>query len=147
LNCFLDTSAMIKIYHAEGGTTFMRGMYRDSNIFTVSELACLEFTSVMYRRCRAGDFNDEFRGELISRFSADQATRYQVVGVNSDIIEEAVRIVERVGAATPLRSLDAIQVACYIAYCDESTVFLSSDKRLNTIVETLGRTVIDPSLV
>lgn len=144
MNYFLDTSAIIKIYHGEGGTVFMRGLYRDSHAFTISELASLEFTSVMYRRCRAGDFGGTFRGELISRCKGDQKTRYQVVGVNSDIIEEAARIVELVGSEVSMRSLDAIQVACFVTYCDEKTVFLSSDKKLNAVVQAIGRSVVDP---
>jgi len=145
LNYFLDTSAIIKIYHSEGGTEFMRGLYRAGHNLTISELASLEFTSVMYRRCRAGDFGEELRGQLISRFNLDQETRFQVVGITSDVIDEATEVIKRVGAKTPLRSLDAIHIACHNIYCDEKTIFLSSDKRLNTVVEALGRTVVDPS--
>ena len=76
MNYFLDTSAIIKIYHSEVGTEFMRGLYRGPLNFTISELASLEFTSVMYRRCRAGDFGEELRGQLLSRFNLVQEKHF-----------------------------------------------------------------------
>lgn len=123
----------------------MRSLYRGNDELRFSELAQLEFLSVMSRKCRAGEFSNEFRRDLISRFSHDRASRFKVLSISAPVIEEAAIVIGTAGETTPIRSLDAIQAACYNVYCDIGVVLLSSDKRLNLVVERSGRSVLDPA--
>jgi predicted nucleic acid-binding protein len=49
---YLDTSALVKIYHREIGTETMLRLYRGSDTLFISELAKIELLSTVYRKYR-----------------------------------------------------------------------------------------------
>lgn len=61
MNLFLDTSAIIKLYHNEEGTVNLVKFLKQSNsqnlILTISELAEIEFRSAFLKRVRTKEFN------------------------------------------------------------------------------------------
>jgi predicted nucleic acid-binding protein len=48
INFFIDTSALIKIYHKEVGTEEMLTIYKGSDTLAISELAKIELLSSIY---------------------------------------------------------------------------------------------------
>jgi len=50
MKCYLDTSSLVKIYHAERGSSQILDMYRSDKTICVSELSVLELLSTLYRK-------------------------------------------------------------------------------------------------
>jgi predicted nucleic acid-binding protein len=73
---YLDTSALIKLYHQEVRTGRMDDLFaQQDNILIISELAVVEFYSMLACRVRIGEITLEtqeeasrsFKGAIISR--------------------------------------------------------------------------------
>jgi predicted nucleic acid-binding protein len=54
---FLDTSALVKIYHREAGSDYCLGLYTNESHLIISELARVEFHSALFRKQREKDLN------------------------------------------------------------------------------------------
>jgi len=60
MNLFLDTSALVKLFHEEEGSGVVTAWIKDpSNEIWMLDLARLEFTSALYRRFRSQEINEE----------------------------------------------------------------------------------------
>lgn len=67
MNLFFDTSALVKYFHEEQGSEIVTDLITDpENIVHVSDLARLEFISVLYRRYRNKDIDENSLNEAIS---------------------------------------------------------------------------------
>jgi len=52
---YLDTSALVKLYHQEVGTERMEDLFRqEENVLVISELAIIEFYATLARKVRIG---------------------------------------------------------------------------------------------
>ena len=56
---FLDTSALVKIYHKEAGTEKVLNIYKSQNSIAISELSEIEFISTVYRKFRDKEINKD----------------------------------------------------------------------------------------
>jgi len=56
---FLDTSALVKLYHAEPGWELMGRIYDGGESIGLAVLTLLEFRSAMTRRLRTGSVDKE----------------------------------------------------------------------------------------
>lgn len=144
MSFFLDTSALVKIYHRETGTSCMHRIYHGEDVIYLSDLARVEFRAMLLRRYREGQLSDEALQAVLGRFTADLSERYQAVGFTIHVIEETLRILDKSGKTTALRSLDAIQFAFYTTFCEEGAVFISADRRLVEAVASAGFPVMRP---
>jgi uncharacterized protein len=68
---FFDTSALVKIYHRETGSDFCLGCYKDQAAIIISELACLEFHSTVYRKYRDKELNEKALMAVLEKFESD----------------------------------------------------------------------------
>jgi len=56
MECFLDTSALVKLFHREAGTNEVVDLVQNPhNSIRLTELARIEFISAVHRRSRQGD--------------------------------------------------------------------------------------------
>ena len=104
----LDSSAIVKFYVAESGTTWVRS-FTDSedNIIHVSGLARVETVAALTRRLRRNDiFQAEFN-DACDDLQQDFATQYRIVALTGEIIEDAAALAQKHG----LRAYDAVQLA------------------------------------
>jgi predicted nucleic acid-binding protein len=57
---YLDTSALVKLYHQEAGTERMEELFaQQDNILIISELAVVEFYATLARKVRIGEITPE----------------------------------------------------------------------------------------
>ena len=71
---FLDTSALVKLYHQEQGTELVEGLAADQTVrMWLSELARVELHSVFIRKTREGELV-EADLQRVSRASATTST-------------------------------------------------------------------------
>ncbi len=147
MTCYLDTSALCKIYHRESGTDTMLELYTGSQSIQISELARLELLATTMRKFREGHLDEETHQVLLARFEEDVRQRYELLRFSSLVVEETARILGTYGRGNPLRTLDAIHFAFYCTHCEEDTVFVCSDQRLVALIEQEARPTMNPQTV
>lgn len=146
---FFDSSALVKFYVAETGTSWVRS-FTDSedNLIHVSALARVETVSALTRRLRRGDITQAEFNEACEDLQQDCATQYRIVALTNEIIEDAVALAQKYG----LRAYDALQLATAldtsrIVSQVEATrlILVSADLELNAAAAAENLTVEDPN--
>lgn len=126
---YVDTSALIKRYLAERGSTWIKNItdLKAGHVIVVSNLTAVEVFSSLARRQREGTITPADLLILQTRFLADFGQEYLSVALEDIVLSRARDLLNRY----PLRSLDAIQLACAVEssiILGESMIFLSSDR-------------------
>ncbi len=146
---FFDSSAIVKFYVAESGTTWVRSFTDfEENIIHVSGLARVETISALTRRLRRSDIAQAEFNEACDDLQQDFATQYRIVALTDEIIEDAAALARKHG----LRAYDAVQLAAAldtsrIVYQVQSTqlTLISADLDLNAAALAEGFQIEDPN--
>jgi uncharacterized protein len=139
MNIFLDTNAIVKLYHKEHGTTNLNNFIEDNKddlILTITDLSKLEFHSVFYKEVRTGNFEIGKALEVFSLFNRD-LNSFNIIEITSNIKEFAVDLLNKYGIKNSLRTLDSMQLAGAIYFDNFFKVdyFISSDKKLLNVAK------------
>src|SRR5436190_14090837 len=110
---FLDSSALLKRYHQESGSTQIDALFdAPENRFFISRLAIVEAQSAFARLIRSGVLMPQDFATLVSRLEADVAANVlTVAAVSSQRLEGAAAIFAQHGLTNNIRTLDAIHLA------------------------------------
>jgi len=141
---YLDTSSFVKIYHREQGSNEVLELYHGEDEISISELVVVEFVSTIHRKFREGEIDAHTLEALIDKLNEDVDHRYEVLPFSQLVVEEAERLIEKYGTKYSLRTLDSLQFAFFLTYCEASDIFVCSDNRLASIVALEGNTVSIP---
>lgn len=144
MSYFLDTSALVKIYHAEPGWEVMDRIYVGGESIGVAILTLLEFRSAMTRRLRTGSVDGETFEIALEQFAQDVKGRFEVFSFSDRIVEDTINFLDRSGLQMQLRSLDALQFAFYQAHGAPGSTFVSADVRFIEIVKACGYPTLNP---
>ncbi|HKV84402.1 MAG TPA: type II toxin-antitoxin system VapC family toxin [Ktedonobacterales bacterium] len=157
---FFDSSAIIKRYHREPGTAWVQAICetRVHPPLFLSQLAQVEVVAALRRIGRTGGLHHSWVDAMIHRFErhialSDPARAnplYRLVPVTPPIFALASDLCNQYWQAqpSPLRSLDAIQLACALAAAtglSDELVFITADARLGAIASAEGFRVVNPS--
>ncbi|MBI3914596.1 MAG: type II toxin-antitoxin system VapC family toxin [Chloroflexi bacterium] len=132
---YLDTSALIKRYLDEIGSSWMRGLAQaaSSDLLISSRLTTVEISSAFARRLREGTVTKEDYADHLAVFDEDCNTLYHLVELSPEILDLARDLTAR----HPLRALDALQLASallanrvFLNLNLPSLTFVSADDRL-----------------
>jgi uncharacterized protein len=135
---FLDTSALVKIYHRETGSDYCLELYADTSPLIITELARVELRSALFRKQREAELSTKAVKAVLQRFEYDCKERYEVLPVASFVYDEACRLLSRHGGVG-LRTLDSLQFAAFLTYCEKDRDhFVCGDKKLLAVVEQEG---------
>jgi predicted nucleic acid-binding protein len=134
VNLFLDTSAVIKIYHQEKGTAkFSQYLVETSEelFLTASDISKIELHSAFLRRFREEEISHKNLIEVFELFDKD-FQKFNIILVDSIIKNLALIILDSLGIKYSIRTLDSIQLASAFFYNKYSKIdyFVSSDKKL-----------------
>jgi uncharacterized protein len=145
---FLDTSALVKHYHAEAGSPEIDRLWNDpATSLSVSRLSVPEIISAFAGKVRTGEISvDDFKLS-IRRFAADAKKKsFTIVRLLARHFKEAERLIRQHGLAVQLRTLDALQLAVALDLKARGFVthFVCSDQRLLSVASAEGLSVIDP---
>lgn len=146
---FFDTSALVKHYHAEVGTSKVRAILAEPGAERlISRLATVEMLSGFAGKVRTGVFASTDFQSLRGLFLADVKRRllrpvrivnahYQLAGV----------LIGTHGLSRQLRTLDALQLAVALRVHQATSVdhFVCADQRLCDVAALEGLAVINPS--
>jgi uncharacterized protein len=146
---FLNSSALVKRYHQELGTTALEALFNQSdNRFLVSRLALVEVTSAFARYVREGALAQDKFENLIARMESEVTAKVlKVVAISSRRLEAAAVILRTHGLESNIRTLDAIQLAAAQALHARTRIaaFIAADKKLLTSAAACNLTVLDVS--
>lgn len=139
MNLFLDTSALIKLYHQEVGTEqFSKYL---SNIkgdlfLTTSDLTKLELHSSLLKRSRMKQISNKNLNQLFRLLEKD-FQNFNIVIIDQVIKDIAIQLLDSIGLKYGLRTLDSLQLASslYSNNYFKIDFFVSSDKKLLNIAK------------
>jgi predicted nucleic acid-binding protein len=147
---YLDTSALVKRYIAETGTTWLSAITTPSarHDIYIARIAGAELIAALFRRVRMGEINRPDALQLAADFKTDWQTQYQIVEITVNLIDRAMALAEQHN----LRGYDAVQLAAALELQSVRNtltlpplVFIAADNALNTIAQIEGLQVDDPN--
>lgn len=147
---FLDSSAVIKRYVAEQGTTWIQTISAPSagNTIVVAPITQVEVFSGVSRRKRESVISVRTAQAIRLLLNRHVRREYLVVELTAFLVQGAEDLLEK----HPLRAYDAIQLASalisnnrLIAVGTAALVFISADARLLTVASAEGLTVDNPT--
>jgi uncharacterized protein len=141
---FLDTSALVKLYHQEPGTEVVEAWAADEGVeLWISDLSRAEFHSVFMRKVCEAELSVAAVEAVFESFRADLEQRFRVVPLSGDTVEQAVVLLREHGTRHALRTLDALQIAAAQA-ATSNPAFVTADRKLRNVAVHIFQSVIDP---
>lgn len=128
--CYVDTSALLKRYVEEpGSTSFESFCESSSHDLVISPLVATEFTGSLQRRLRGGDISVRYASQARRRFHDDVvAAGWRIVEFESAVFSTASDLMISLGS--PLATLDALHLACALFY--KVDALATADRQLAT---------------
>jgi predicted nucleic acid-binding protein len=144
---FLDTSAFVKRYHAEVGTTQLDGLFaRPGETLVISKLGLVEAISAFALKVRTGEIASPDFAAARKRLLGDVAQRTVLVGrVLVRHFNRAGELIARHALTRRLRTLDALQLAIALDYQQEKRIqcFVCADQILCDVASLEGLACIN----
>ena len=143
---YLDTSALVKLYHQEAGTEQVEALFTQAeSSLIISELATVELHSTVARKFRTGEISEDAFEEILKNFDDDCQRRFVVTLLNTAVVEKARGFLQKYGKGKSLRSLDALHLGASASVQSEGAItFVCSDNRLLEIAALEGHQVLNP---
>ena len=140
---FSDTSSIIFLLVSELSSSSMAALSKASAESAVWWASSVECHSALNRRRRHGSLTSSTLNAALTRLRAFIDDAFVVLPT-----EEARRLAERLLAVHPLRSVDALQLASALVWCEQEPSgenFICLDSRLRTAAEIEGFTLMPES--
>jgi len=139
MNLFVDTCALVKLYHQEDGTDTLSNFIaiNSEDLFiTLSDLSKIELHSALLKRVRIHEISYEKITEIFSLFEND-FFYYNIIEINPQIRNLSIQLLDEYGLNKSLFTLDALQLssAIFTHQFFRIDYFVSSDKRLLNIAK------------
>ena len=144
----VDTSALVKYYHPEMGSSRVIAIADDpGNVLFISRIGLVEIHSALARKVRMGELPALSFQQALRRFYADlRGRKFRLIRSVSVHERQAIRLLIRKGPLLPLRTLDALQLsaALWLKSQQQLDYFLCADPRLCEAAQQEGLSVINP---
>ncbi|MDL2122134.1 MAG: type II toxin-antitoxin system VapC family toxin [Deltaproteobacteria bacterium] len=139
MHLFLDSNALVKLYHAETGTENLVCLLKENAydlILTIAEISKIEFRSAFLKRVRTKEIEFEIVKEAFSCFE-DDLFMFNVVGVDEAVNSLAINLLDSIAYEKGLRTLDSIQLSTAIITNQILRIdyFVTSDKTLANVAK------------
>jgi len=133
MKIFLDTSSLFKLYHKESGTQELMDFFNKNTIegIFLAELTEIEFSSVIWKKCRKKEIDEKVALTLIEAFEKD-SENFNIVSASIEIRQLAKKMIRKYWKEG-LRTLDSIQLASVLMIRDKVDFFFTSDNLLAEI--------------
>jgi uncharacterized protein len=146
---FVDSSALVKRYVLEDGTSWVRRLTRRSvgNPIYLARITAVEVTAAVARRRKGKTLTSAKASSIFHRFRQHLVGRYTVIEITHTLFNDAMRLAN----THSLRAYDAVQLAAALEICQQRhqagfgpVVLVSADQDLNTAAVAEGLLVEDP---
>jgi predicted nucleic acid-binding protein len=145
---FFDSSALVKLYHHENGTTVVDQIVNATgNQVRVSRLTVAELTSAFAIKVRTQSITRQDADVFLRQFQGDIAIgKLEVFSIGEGEFAIAEALVERYAFDSRLRPLDALQLAVALELRNQKLVehFVAADAILCEVAKLEGFSVINP---
>lgn len=133
MKIFLDTSSLFKLYHKESGTQELMDFFNKNTIegIFLAELTEIEFSSVIWKKCRKKEIDEKVALTLIEAFEKD-SENFNFVSESTEIRQLAKKMIRKYWKEG-LRTLGSIQLASVLMIRDKIDFFFTSDNLLAEI--------------
>lgn len=147
---FLDSSALVKRYVAETGSTWLQALTHPqvNNHLIITRITWVELLSALARRQREGNLSPNAVDRAVQAFRYDLDMQYQTVEFDRALAEAAGQLVRQY----VLRAYDAVQLAAALrvqaALSSSQTArltFVTADTRLITTAQAEGMATDNPN--
>jgi len=142
---FLDTSAVVKRYVQETGTSWIRNLAAPANghFLYVARIADVEVAAALARRRQQASLSSAEAAAGLSQFRQDLAQDYRVMEISIPLLQRAARIADM----HVLRAYDAVQLAASLEVRSQvpALVLVFADAALNAAAVAEGLPVEDPN--
>ena len=146
---YFDTSALVKRYIAKVGSDWIRALFDvQTPIVFTSRLTVIEGVCTFARRQREGMLSPRDHRQLLTIFDHDFAYRYNILDVETMVIDTARQMANR----HPLRAYDAVQLATawslnqdLVNSGESPLTFICADDRLLAIAQAEGLHTDNPN--
>ena len=147
---FLDSSALVKRYVTEIGSTWIRALTAPDarNPLIIARITWVEVLSALARRQREGSLTSDDVAQAIQAFRYDMNTQYRVSELDPSLAEAAGELVTQ----HPLRAYDAVQLASALRVQSDlvrtetpALTFLTADDRLVAVAQAEGLLTDNPN--
>jgi predicted nucleic acid-binding protein len=147
---FLDTSAIVKRYINEIGSTWICTLFEPSlnNQFFITAITSVEIISAITRRAKSGSISSTDAATICSQFKQDFQSQYQVIEISETVVNSAMTMAE----LYTLRGYDAVQLASgreLNILCNKNglpaVIFVSADNELNRAASREGLAIENPN--
>lgn len=144
MNFFLDTSALLKLYHDEEGTENLWNLLieNSSDLFlTISDLTPIEFHSALLKRVRMEEIGLDTAIKIFTNFSKDLELM-NIIEIDRSIKNFAVDLLKEHASTKTLKTLDALQLSSAIISNNNFTIdyFIASDRRFLDLARLFFKT-------
>ena len=147
---YLDTSALLKQYVTETGSSWVRTYLTSATapaVFT-SYLTAVEATCAFARRMREGTLLPADHVKVVQAFDYDITYRYNLL----DVMPMTVDAARRLATQHPLRAYDAVQLATawllnrdLLDSSSSGITFVCADERLIAVAQAEGLATDNPN--
>ena len=147
---FFDSSALVKRYAKEVGTSWVFSLVRRSagNHLYIARVTGVELVSALTRRERARQLSGSAVAKAIARFEREFQNRYTTIEVTARLVAAAMKLAR----SHALRGYDAVQLASAIevhqarvAASASPLTIISADDPLNAAALAEGLLVDNPN--
>ena len=148
---FFESSAFVKRYAKETGTSFVVGLFKPSRHHQLyaAQVTFVEVISAIARRHRGGSLGIDEYTKAVSRFRRVFARRVYAVNIDEPLLEKAAQFAEK----HFLRGYDAVQLAAALDVQQVRNLIgaspltlVSADVDLNNAALAEGLLVDNPNL-
>jgi len=139
LNCFIDTSALIKHYLFEDGEKEVSDLIFRTDTLIVSEITVLECLSVIRRYFHEKRILDSEYSSLKKKITSDLSFM-KTVQFDEVVSKSAIQLVDHI----VIKSMDLIQLASAYTVKQEIDLFVSCDKKLIANANSIGMETYNP---
>lgn len=123
---YLDTSAYLKLFVRESGSTKVRKIIPQNNVLS-SAILSVECCSAISRRRQAGEIQNKEFEKLLAEIRRVLLS-VEIVRVTDEVLQRA----EEVALRSNARALDAVHISSALLFQDATTIkllFMTSDKK------------------
>lgn len=147
---FFDSSAIIKRYVREIGTSWVIGLSdpKTGNRIYVASITGVEVTSAIARQGRGGNLSAADKASAMAQFERDFNNEYRTIEIVSSLIKRAMLL----AATYALRGYDAVQLAAAVEVHARrhsmrlpALILVSADTALNAAALAEGLLIEDPN--
>ena len=134
---YLDTSALLKKYFKETGSSDIISIWKKSDAIITSSVAYAETMATIFKKKREADVDESIFMSVIKTFQKDWLTFITV-----EVKDDLNKLINKIVASYPLRGFGAVHLASALTLHDavhhDIMIFACYDKKLSKAAKSEG---------